>query len=178
MLAYHPNGSLRSCHTCDIRVFEPTHIWLLGKACRWWPETGWNRRRLPFQGWLVRPYLIENSNHLLQPYSKLAPLLECEWNVIRNESMNGNCQAIQLIDGCPLRLWNKLLVDVHRGARQGVAHLAWASFTSAPASLSHVACEVRKHRQFTKSRPINRPAGFINRVRMLLSRIGPPVIRL
>jgi len=32
VLAHHPNGSLRSWHTCDIRVSEQTDIWLLKDA--------------------------------------------------------------------------------------------------------------------------------------------------
>jgi hypothetical protein len=51
---------------------------------------------------------------------------------------------------------------------------ACASFASAPAILSQVACDVRKHLQLTHSSPIFRPAGLMKRVRILLSRIGFP----
>jgi hypothetical protein len=51
---------------------------------------------------------------------------------------------------------------------------ACASFTLAPTIFSQVACEVRRHRQFTQGIPSARPAGLRNRVRMLSSRIGRP----
>ena len=51
---------------------------------------------------------------------------------------------------------------------------ACASFTSAPTNFNQVACEVRRHRQFTQGIPSARPAGLRNRVRMLSSRIGRP----
>lgn len=45
-------------------------------------------------------------------------------------------------------------------------------FRVAPASIIHVALNVRRVLQFTKPIPILRPAGFRNRVRILLSGIG------
>src|SRR6266852_2108621 len=47
---------------------------------------------------------------------------------------------------------------------------------SAPASLSHVACDVRRHRQLSHGIPRARPAGLRCRDRMLLSRIGAPFL--
>jgi transposase len=47
---------------------------------------------------------------------------------------------------------------------------AWASFTSAPAIFSQDACEVRRHRQFTKPSPIFLAAGYAERlVRRLIA---------
>ena len=51
---------------------------------------------------------------------------------------------------------------------------ACASSTSAPAIFSQVACDVRKHHQFTHGIPSARPAGLRNLDRMLLSQIGNP----
>jgi len=51
------------------------------------------------------------------------------------------------------------------------------TFTSAPAIFSQVACEVRRHRQFTKPSPILLAGGLMCRLRMLLSRIGAPLLR-
>src|SRR5262249_16595781 len=53
---------------------------------------------------------------------------------------------------------------------------AWASFTSAPAIFSQVACDLRKQRQLTNPRPIFRAAGLMCRLRVFLSFIRPPCL--
>jgi hypothetical protein len=65
-----------------------------------------------------------------------------------------------------------------------ISQLPWcliASAASVPGRPSHPlppssarACEVRRHRQFTKPSPIFLAAGLMCRLRMLLSRIGAP----
>jgi hypothetical protein len=87
-------------------------------------------------------------------------------------SYSPSCHLRGLHDSPALRVGNKLRVDVERRADAGMPHHRLNIFR-VRAGLDRPGCPgVRRQRQFTKPKPSLRPAGFMNRVRILLSRIG------
>ena len=69
-------------------------------------------------------------------------------------------QAVQSVCRHSLGLRDELLIDVQGRARPGVAHLSLGILDIGAGQLGQVACEVRRHSQFTKPSPIFRLAGL------------------